>query len=572
MIRDTPVDGLTFTRALAVVANRGWVDAVESDMRARTGRPRLHWWAAIFVILQIAALEGFGSLLLTDAARVAVRLTPAQRNDLGLTSPVEYSHIESALSDLSQALSETVDPNTGEVFAPRLSLTLTDLMTRIASDFIPASIPATATQSIDSTDYETHYRRRSWRHHMKPDVPAEALPEDDFLPAKPQVNEQGWPRVGHDGRLQHTVDPDARDGYRAGKNLSRKSVFVGWDLHTATDTPDLGADARPPLFRALSLAPAGSLKTAPGLALVDALAAQGRCPETVLADRGYSFLKADHWARPLDERGVRQVIDLHTSQRVQHPGPIPGTIYLDGALFIDQVPDDLRKLPGYSLGMTGEEKAALAARYDGRTSYAFSTQGRPDHKRGTQRYRGPALAGKVRCPNTPRSMRLDPASRPTTRCTPGMQCACGVTVTLGPDDYMQSRQRDLYGTTAWKASYGRRSAVESGNAVLKMHHAQLQRGSTRVMGTNKTGILLAFITAAANVSLMLSRYGYDIGSPPADDDAPVAPLPSPRTALHRKRPFARRKRSSRPPRGTPPASPPPATTWTRVAPAATSTD
>lgn len=145
-------------------------------------------------------------------------------------------------------------------------------------------------------------------------------------------------------------------------------------------------------------------------------------------------------------------------------------------------------------------------------------------------------------------------------------------MTLGPDDYMQSRQRDLYGTTAWKASYGRRSAVESGNAVLKVHHAQLQRGSTLVMGTNKTGILLAFITAAANVSLMLSRYWYDIGSPSADDDAPVAPLPSPRTALHRKRPFARRKRSSRPPRGTPPASPPPATTWTRVAPAATSTD
>lgn len=452
MIRDTPVDGLTFARACAMVMGQNWTAAVASGMRARTGRPRLHAWEPIFVILQITALEGFGSLLLTDAARVAQRLTPEQQERIGLTAPVEYAHIESAVSDLSQALSETVDPKTGEVFAPRLSLTLSALMSGIASDFIPVSIPATATQSIDSTDYETHYRRRSWRHHMKPDICADALPEEDFIPAKTEVNEKGWPRTGHDGRLQHTVDPDARDGYRAGKNLARKSVFVGWDLHTATDTPDLGADALPPLFRALALAPAGSLKAESGLAVVDALAASGNSPETVLVDRGYSYSKSEYWARPLDQRGVLQVIDLHASQRVQHPGPIRGTIYLDGALFTDALPTHLRDLPGYSLGMTKQEKAALAARYDERARYAFSTQGKPDHNRGTQRYRGPALTWKVRCPNTPRSMRRAPASRPTTRCTPGTPCACGVTVTLGPDDYMQTRQRDLYGTTAWKAS------------------------------------------------------------------------------------------------------------------------
>lgn len=555
-----------------MVSDQAWVDVVERDMRARTGRPRLHPWKAMFVILQITAMEGFGTLLLTNAARVAERLTQDQCDVLRLTSPVEYSHIESAVADLASAMTERVDKETGEVFAPRLSLTLTSLMTRIASDFIPASIPATATQSIDSTDYETHHRRRSWRHHMKPDVPAEALPEEDFIPAKTAVNEKGWPKTGDDGRLQHTVDPDARDGYRAGKNLSRKGVFVGWDLHTATDTPDLGAEARPPLFRAVSLAPAGSLKSEPGLALVDALASRGHRPETVLVDRGYSFLKPEHWAQPLDRLEVRQVFDLHPSQRVQHPGPIPGTIYLDGGLFIDAVPVHLRDLPGYSLGQTAQEKAELAARYDERAAYAFSTQGRPDHKRGTQRYRGPALAGRVRCPNTPRSMRLDPATRPTTRCKPGAPCACGVTVTLGPDDYMQTRQRDIYGTTAWKASYGRRSSVESGNAVLKVHHARLQRGSTRVLGTNKTGILLAFIVAAANASLLITRYGYDVGAPPQDDEGPVAPLPSPRTALHRKRPFARRKRStSAPPRGTPSAPTTPSTTWVRVAPAATST-
>jgi len=144
-------------------------------------------------------------------------------------------------------------------------------------------------------------------------------------------------------------------------------------------------------------------------------------------------------------------------------------------------------------------------------------------------------------------------------------------VTLGPDDYVQTRQRDLYGTTAWKASYGRRSAVQSGNAFLKVHHARLQRGSTRVMGTNKTGILLAFIVAAANVSLLFSRYGYDVGVPPAVDEH-IAPLPSPRTALHRKRPFARHKRGTSPPRGAPPSSGGPATAWTQIAPTASKSD
>lgn len=265
----------------------------------------------------------------------------------------------------------------------------------------------------------------------------------------------------------------------------------------------------------------------------------------------------------MDERGISQVFDLHPTQRGKRPGPIPGTFYLDGGLFSDAMPEALHDLPGYSLGQSAEEKALLAARYDERIPYAFTTQGKPNHTRGTQRYRGPALAGRVRCPNEPRSMRLDPSTRPTTNCTPGHPCSCGTTVTLGPDDQFQTRQRNLYGTTAWKASYGRRSAVESGNANLKVHHVMLQRHSTRVRGTNKTGILVALIVAAANASLLLTRYGYDIGNPPTDSQ-PIAPLPSPRTALHRTRPFTRRRRTGTSPPNAPPSQPSrPPTHWVR---------
>lgn len=140
----------------------------------------------------------------------------------------------------------------------------------------PGRDRADVPQSIDSTDYETHYRRRSWKHHMKPDMPDTALPEDDFSEGKaPSVNEPGWPRTGSDGRLQHTYDPDARDGYRAGKNLGRKGIFVGWDLHLSADTPGLGLAGCPPLIRAAATYPAGSDKSVAGLHLLAALTREG---------------------------------------------------------------------------------------------------------------------------------------------------------------------------------------------------------------------------------------------------------------------------------------------------------
>lgn len=92
----------------------------------------------------------------------------------------------------------------------------------------------------------------------------------------------------------------------------------------------------------------------------------------------------------------------------------------------------------------------------------------------------------------------------------------------------------------------------------------LQRHSTRVMGTNKTGILVALIVAAANASLLLTRYGCDIGNPPVDIDHPIQPLSSPRPALHRTRAFTRRRRRGTSPPNAPPGKPSrPPTDWVR---------
>ncbi|WP_219105762.1 hypothetical protein [Austwickia sp. TVS 96-490-7B] len=191
--------------------------------------------------------------------------------------------------------------------------------------------------------------------------------------------------------------------------------------------------------------------------------------------------------------------------------------------------------------------------------------GAPNYRRATQRYRDPVLSGTMRCANNPASLRLDAARYPQTQCVEGDPCHCGTTVTLGPDDLLNLRQRVLYGTTKWKASYGRRSAVESTNSCAKVHHARLTRHSTRVRGTERNGILLSFILAAVYASLLLTRYGYDVGDPPqVADDEVIEPLPSarPTKALHRQRKFSRPHRAQAPPGLA--HTGPPTTPWVTV--------
>ncbi|WP_283959399.1 hypothetical protein [Streptomyces sp. 35G-GA-8] len=169
-------------------------------------------------------------------------------------------------------------------------------------------------------------------------------------------------------------------------------------------------------------------------------------------------------------------------------------------MFSDRLPHPLRDLPGFPIGMRTDEKTKLRARYDQRAAYAFTPHSRPGTD-GYQRFKGPAVAGRLRCPDHPRSMRL-PHTRPTSGCRPGDDCACGKTLTLGPDVIAWIRQRTVWGTTAWATDYGRRAAVESGNAEIKTHRLHMDRGFTRVLGTTKNSILIAFALAGLNHTLL----------------------------------------------------------------------
>lgn len=153
--------------------------------------------------------------------------------------------------------------------------------------------------------------------------------------------------------------------------------------------------------------PADSGKADAGLTVVDAMVSCGLTLETLLSDRGYTYSVAEKWAGLLWWRGTAQVIDLHETQHTTRPRPIPGTLYVDGGLFKDNLPKELRKLPGFGLNMSAEQKALLSAKYDERKHYAFTPMGKPNAERMAQRYRDPVLSGTMRCANNPKSLRLD---------------------------------------------------------------------------------------------------------------------------------------------------------------------
>lgn len=558
-----PIPDWIFRRARHI-ATRPVLREIGEAMTAKTGRPRTHSWDTLFTLLAIAAVNSKNDLLMADAVRAGTVLTPEQKayledvldegsTRLGLKRAVSYRQMESALASLAGAFQFRVNVDTGEVDLPRVSMSLDTFTSRLVSEVLPRKLRRSTTIALDSTDAESHFARQSWTPGKTSDAVDGALPEKDVELPEKRSNNPGYPKRGIDGRFIHCYDDDVREGYRAGKNFGRKELFLGFDLHLATTVPELGADGFASLIIGLVVRPAGDAKGEAGIALIDSMNEAGLPTSTVLADRGYTYLVAENWADQLMERGIEQVFDLHGNQRKTEPGPFDGTIWVDGAVFSDALPMNLRKLPGFHYGQTTAEKVELVAKYDQREPYAFKPHGSPNLKERKQRVRGPAQDGRLRCPNFPGSMRQD-LSRPQTNCAPGA-CSCGRAPTLGPHDQTRERQRVRFGTTAWSQSYGRRAGIESANAGLKTHQAKLNRGSTRVLGRTRATILLAFIIAAANIRILLDCYGFDPGLPHADD-VDVRPLPTTSKAAHRKRPFARRKdRSPVQPTG-PPVDPP----------------
>lgn len=554
--------GRAFRRAVALVDRSGLAGAVEDALVSSTGRRRELSGRALLIGLAWHAVSTGADMHLTGVAALLGRANDEQARELGVHRRVSYRQVEDTFRKLVRAAvvglvvphdHELADRSTGEVLpCPGRAggcrfqeLTLDDVAARLLAASLPAAVPPTGALAVDSTDYETWACRQSWTtsSDADPDALPVAAPAKDrprSKRAEPELPDRpGWPLRGEDGRWQHTKDPDARAGHRSGSNGARGEVFVGYDLHTLVDVPTFGGDPVPHVSRAIAVRPGGAHKGAAGIEALDAAGRTGVHVDELLADRGYTYCRTETFALPLMARRVELVLDLHRTQRGQRPGPVPGTVWVDGALFSTALPEPLRRLEPTRLGMSKAEKAQRREKFDRRQPYAFRVHGKLDPEFGTQRRKGPALAAAVRCPNVPASLRL-PLALPTTNCAEGSTCGCGLTITLGPEDHGRERQRLLWGTTHWAASYGRRTGVESSNAEIKKNHAVMDRGYTRVFGLAKNTLLLAFGLAGVNIRLLRhwhARRGQpDPWSLEMGETCDLPPLPEQRTSRPARRP------------------------------------
>ena len=171
-----------------------------------------------------------------------------------------------------------------------------------STEIIQASLPPGYSRptavAIDGTDVESHTRPRK-------------------------------KRIGSDGGTFWSVDHDARWGHRTATGRRPTETFLGYEGHVATYIPAVGAHPIPQLAAGLALRPGIRDRAGAALAILDALP---RTNEGLL-DRGYTTARGDKLARLLRERDIRITMDLHKTQRGVRPGPIPGTIWLDGHLY-----------------------------------------------------------------------------------------------------------------------------------------------------------------------------------------------------------------------------------------------
>ncbi|AEE44188.1 hypothetical protein [Cellulomonas fimi] len=473
------------TTAEKVRRARAWADheVITRLVAARirtTGRRRALPLDAVAAGIMLHALGRPTAMTISGVTRTIRAVSPSERFALGFPpgAVIRYRPVLSGFHALREAMGTgclvdhdhdlTADEQTGEVDdcpdgCPFTPASLDDVATGLVQASIPTTWTPPSVVAIDGTDVESAYRART----------SSARADDDAL---------------------RSPDGDARWAKRTGTDRRPSELYFGYEAHIATFAPEPQGESLPQLAAGLALRPGVGDRAGAALGIIDAL----RHVTEVLLDRGYTTSRAVNLARPLRERGITVTMDLHSTQRGVRPGPIPGSLWIDGALYSDALPEPLRHLEPPKIGDTATEKARARELFDKREAYRFTPLARRHDERGTQRWKGPALAGHLRCPNTPASMRLG-RHLPTAGCARGGACACGKTVTVRDTDLERDRQPFAWQSTRWALSFNRRSLIEGLNAQLRYQVRNVNRGYFRIPGLLATTLLMAVTLAAHNI-------------------------------------------------------------------------
>ncbi len=188
------------------------------------------------------------------------------------------------------------------------------------------------------------------------------------------------------------------------------------------------------------------------------MAASGIKLSDLLADSGYAYRTAEHWALPIRRLGAQLVQDLHPNDRGPN-GTHHGAIRSNGNLYCPATPTTLLELSPLARGASAEQTHAHDKLCEELSRYKLSPLTGYNHD-SYRRVICPAQ-GKLRCPLRPQSMTL-PHTRPQVLKAPEHPPACcsQQTITVPPSVNAKTAQKHDHPSKAHRDSYARRSSAE----------------------------------------------------------------------------------------------------------------
>jgi hypothetical protein len=465
-------------------------------------RPRQLGARTLLIGMTLAMLQGREALL-SNVHRVLLELPAAEQRRLGVIvrwkdgpHRLTYRQLEYTYRLIAKRLAkDKPDGSPSEALSVVLDALLEASVTALGE-------PQSSSYAVDWTDQETWSRPPPKQAAASEPQPGAAA--GDQQPAETDTDPQPaiTPDAQQPDKHEQRRDREASWGHRRGDNTGQTDEgFYGYYLQAATIVKDEGGPEVPELVRRIQLTSCDHDPPRALVPVIERMAASGIKIGDLLADSGYGYRVAEHWALPVRALGAQPIQDLHPNDRGTH-GTHHGAICHNGNLYCPATPTTLLELSPLHRGATPAQQQAHDRLCAELARYKLSpiTSYDPD---GYRRVICPAAQGKLRCPLRPQSMTL-PHQRPTILDPPEQPPACCTqkTITVPPSVNAKTAQKHDYPSREHRHCYNRRSAAERTFATVTDRATNdLSRGWCRLIGLTPIALFTATALIARNIRI-----------------------------------------------------------------------